>query len=212
MMMKGLAVVLCLATIQQVSGIIYVRWGRNTCPNSATVLHTGYVGKGHYQHTGSGANYLCLHNKPVWGSGTLAGDQDLAAFIYGVEYQLGQGGGYKKDYPFNYDNIGGRDLHDNDAVCAVCYNGGANDVYMVAGRPDCPSADMTLEYTGYLVSERYTHYRGEFVCLDTSPEARPGGEADLNGGLFYPVQAGCGSLPCPPYVEGNELTCAVCTI
>jgi hypothetical protein len=25
------------------------------------------------------------------------------------------------------------------------------------------------------------------------------------------VESHCGSLPCPPYVQGYELTCAVCT-
>ena len=38
-----------------------------------------------------------------------------------------------------------------------------------------------------------------------------GGQDNKNGALFYPVEAVCGSLPCPRYVNGWELTCAVCT-
>ncbi|XP_078681676.1 uncharacterized protein LOC144916423 [Branchiostoma floridae x Branchiostoma belcheri] len=51
----------------------------------------------------------------------------------------------------------------------------------------------------------------EYVCVDGQPETVPGGDANQNGALFYLVEARCGSLPCPEYVEGRELTCVVCT-
>jgi len=203
--------VFLMIVMHQVSaGVIFTRWGRTTCPHSSITLHVGYVGKSHWNHSGSGSNYLCLHSHPKWGSGNIPGFQDTAARIYGVEYQLYYG--YSNYRPFSYNNVGGRDLHDNDALCVVCYNPEAHAQYMVPSRPDCPNA-MHLEYSGYLVSERYMHQSsGEYVCLDIEPEARVGGEENLDGGLFYPVEAACGSLPCPPYVNGNELTCAVCTI
>ena len=50
----------------------------------------------------------------------------------------------------------------------------------------------------------------EYVCVDKNGEKVRGGEADRNGKLFYQVEAVCGSLPCPPYKNGREMTCVVC--
>ena len=47
--------------------------------------------------------------------------------------------------------------------------------------------------------------------MDVSPESIAGGHANHDGALFYYTEARCGSLPCPPYEEEKELTCAVCT-
>ena len=51
----------------------------------------------------------------------------------------------------------------------------------------------------------------DFVCVSVGMEHIPGGAANQNGGLLYVVEASCGSLKCPPYVEGYELACVVCT-
>jgi len=202
---------LSVVIIQQISaGVIYTRWGRKTCGNGSQLLFSGYVGGAHYTFSGSGANYLCLHNDPQWGSGNVPGNQIITGLLYGVEYEINTG--YGPDKPFSVANNGGNALQNYDAVCAVCYNPKSTTQYMVAGRQICPSSDMRLEYSGYLMSAYYLHYRSEFVCVDKAPESRPGGEANNDGGLFYPVQGSCGSLPCPPYVERNEITCALCTI
>jgi len=209
-MIRVFTLVFCAVMMQQASGVTYVRWGRTTCPSTATPLYVGYAANSHQNHLGSGSNYLCLHNNPKYGN-VLEGDQEFGAFIYGVEYILVNG--YSNNHPFSYDKIGGKDMSGNDAPCVVCYNSGSTEMIMVPGIPNCPSADMTLEYTGYLASEKYSYtYRAEFVCVDGTPEARPGGEATVGAGAFYPVQSSCGALPCPPYVEGYEVTCAVCTI
>jgi len=207
----ALAVVLFLAMMnQETEGVIYTRWGRNTCNSPSQLLYTGFVASGAHNHPGSGANYLCAHKNPQYGSGNVAGTQPYSGLLYGVEFELHSG--YTNNLPFSYAKSGVTDLHNNDAVCAVCYNAKARDEHMVVGRQDCPSSDMRLEYSGYLVSEHYGFNRGEFVCMDSSPEVRTGGEANQDGGLFYPVQGVCGSLPCPPYINYNEITCAVCTI
>ncbi len=52
--------------------------------------------------------------------------------------------------------------------------------------------------------------RTEFVCVDRDAEADYGA-VDDNGASFYPVEGICGSLPCQPYVNYRELTCAVCS-
>ena len=36
-------------------------------------------------------------------------------------------------------------------------------------------------------------------------------QGSKNGALLYLVEGVCGTLPCLPYVNGRELTCAVCT-
>ena len=50
-----------------------------------------------------------------------------------------------------------------------------------------------------------------YTCVDGNPDTLHGGKADKNGRLFYLVEARCGSLKCPPYVEGREIVCAVCS-
>lgn len=51
----------------------------------------------------------------------------------------------------------------------------------------------------------------KFTCVDEDPDFVTGGKAGGYGYLLYNVEARCGSLKCPPYVGGRELTCAVCS-
>ena len=51
----------------------------------------------------------------------------------------------------------------------------------------------------------------DYYCIDKGPENLPGGVANDNGYILYFVEARCGSLRCPPYVNGREFQCAVCT-
>ena len=58
----------------------------------------------------------------------------------------------------------------------------------------------------------FDHTAGSlYTCVDGNPDTLPGGKADKNGRLFYLVEAQCGSLKCPPYVQGREIVCAVCS-
>ena len=61
------------------------------------------------------------------------------------------------------------------------------------------------------MSEGHGHNYKDFICMDEEPEGLRGSYANNNGALFYPVEGACGSLPCPPYVHGWEITCVVCT-
>ena len=55
--------------------------------------------------------------------------------------------------------------------------------------------------------------QSEYICVSLGMEAVPGGSAGTNGGLLYVVEVDCGyALPCPPYMEGYELSCVVCSI
>ena len=82
---------------------------------------------------------------------------------------------------------------------------------MMPARNDCPSG-WTEEYHGYLMAEYHAaKHSTEFICVDGNPEYVHGSKQNKNGALLYLVEGVCGSLPCLPYVEGRELTCAVCT-
>jgi hypothetical protein len=102
------------------------------------------------------------------------------------------------------------DLHEQDVPCAVCYVRHRASQITIPGSNACP-AGWRLEYQGYLMAQKYTHYRTMFSCVDEDPDYITGGAARKDGAVFYFVDGKCGSLPCPPYVEGRELTCAVCT-
>ena len=82
---------------------------------------------------------------------------------------------------------------------------------MVPAKYTCPTG-WTREYYGYLMAEYYSlHYRSQFTCVDTAIKPVVGSLANQDGLLFYFVEGRCGSLPCPPYDETKELSCAVCT-
>lgn len=48
-------------------------------------------------------------------------------------------------------------------------------------------------------------------CFDSVPDTINGSGNNMDGYLVYQVEARCGSLKCPPYVEGREIVCAVCS-
>ncbi|XP_020625853.1 uncharacterized protein LOC110063227 isoform X2 [Orbicella faveolata] len=179
------------------SGVKYVRWGRTTCPSGAETVYKGIIGGESYGHQGGGANYLCLPLNPKYGK-YKDGHQN-AGYVYGAEYQVA--------YGFNpFKNI-----HDYEAVCAVCFTKTRGSMLMMPARNDCPSG-WTEEYHGYLMTEYYKHNnQRDFICVDEDAEYVPGTKANKDGALLYPVEGVCGSLPCKPYVNGRELTCAVCT-
>ena len=81
---------------------------------------------------------------------------------------------------------------------------------MVPAKYTCPTG-RTREYYGYLMAEGSTHYRSQYTCMDIAFKPVTGSLANKEGLLFYFVEGRCGSLPCPPYDETKELSCAVCT-
>jgi len=83
---------------------------------------------------------------------------------------------------------------------------------MIAARTACYPG-WTVEYTGYLMSgvTGSSVYAYDHLCLDGNPEYLAHGGTNDNQHILYNVEAKCGSLPCPPYVEGRELACVVCS-
>ncbi|XP_071823073.1 uncharacterized protein [Apostichopus japonicus] len=188
-------------TSESSSGGVYIRWGRDVCPSSADQVYSGLAAGPDRTATGGGANYLCLPESPVYDR-PQSGVQDRTSRLYGVEYRF--------DFPpIQY-------VVAHDIPCAVCESIGRSTVLMVPARPSCPSG-WTREYYGFLMAERSNnHQRTQYVCLDGHPTYRPGtAAASTEYAAMHPVEGICsgtgGGLPCGPYVNGYELTCAVCT-
>ena len=175
-------------------GATYTRWGRTSCPNitGTSLVYSGRAGKSLYNQKGGGGNYQCLPNNPEYGQ-YVAGVQGFSP-IFGVEYE----------FPVQSA------LFQHNVLCVVCHVSTRAAVLMIPAWRHCPS-QWTLEYTGYLMTERSIHNSATYECVDKDAESVPGSSANTDGGLFYNVEASCYVLPCPPYVAEKELTCAVCT-
>lgn len=82
---------------------------------------------------------------------------------------------------------------------------------MIPGRNQC-YAGWTMEYSGYLVAGwPANNAASNYVCLDGRAETEVGDAENLNGYLIYTVEAECGTLKCPPYVQDREVTCVICS-
>ncbi|XP_078310678.1 uncharacterized protein LOC144618480 [Crassostrea virginica] len=181
--------------------VVYTRWGRKSCPSGADMVLSGYVGGSLYAHTGAAVDPLCLPKDPEWGI-YRDGVQSFRAYVYGAEYQT-----------FEFSDLMST-IAQNDIPCAVCLVPNRSVVKMFPARKTCYKG-WKLEYQGYLMAGRDGHQNhqagAQFTCVDSHMDTLHGGKADRNGKLFHFVEARCGSLKCPPYVEGRELVCVVCS-
>jgi hypothetical protein len=161
----------------------------------ACIIVLGQVGGSVYSQTGNGANPLCMVHEVLWG--TFQPKPNMGE-IRGAEYQ---------------DDFWGPGSMDKDIPCAVCSPKQGSTVLMIPGRNRCLSG-WTEQYHGYLSSNMAGHPQTTtYVCVDESVEFMDGGvNNDEYSFLMYGVRAHCGSLKCPPYVEGRPITCVVCSI
>lgn len=110
------------------------------------------------------------------------------------------------EYEFTYRSV----AIDDDAPCAVCQVQ-AESVIMVPGKRHCPAGWKT-EYVGVLIGTWSTDHPSDYICLDENPEFFEGTRShNDNGRTLYPIRATCGSLPCPPYVNDQFISCIVCS-
>ncbi|XP_072024335.1 uncharacterized protein [Amphiura filiformis] len=190
------------ATNPVISGAVYIRWGRSTCPSTADLVYNGLAGGEHYTHQGGGSNYLCLPSTPEYDE-HQSGDEGGRGHVYSAEYET-----------HNFPPFASKAEH--EVPCVVCHASNRGSMLMIPAMKTCPTG-WTEEYHGYLMTDDYRHRRRDFVCMDRSPESLSGGSSgNQNGALFYPVEGRCGgtnpgNLPCPPYTSGRELSCVVCT-
>lgn len=154
---------------------------------------------------GSGGDFLCLPSIPIWDYYSDNDDNNIK--ITGIEYDFNPFHDSATQVPFF-----GTYLGRSEAPCAMCHVSRGQSI-MVPGRKECYDG-WTKEYSGYLVSG-YPGYAdsSEYICLDRRPEVVPhSGKAETENQLFF-VEGHCGgTLACPPYIEGRELACVVCSI
>ena len=168
---------------------MYTRWGSTRCAGSRSELvYRGYTSGGQF-NKGSGANLLCLPENPSWGNYDDSGNTHRG-YIFGTEIDIQPQAASEK--------IFGYQVNEYDLPCAVCETK-LPLTRMFPGRHTC-FPGWTLQYAGYLVAGYHSHSANKnYECLDNAPEAVP--KENTNDG----------SLPCPPYVEGREIVCVVCS-
>ncbi|WAR23002.1 hypothetical protein MAR_036671 [Mya arenaria] len=180
---------------QSTHGSLYIRWGRSSCPANTELVYHGFTAGKKYNAYGGGTNEQCLPNEPTWGRY----DDAVAPFggrIYGAEIDLNEATKY---FPNNVNN--------QDIPCAVCKTHFALNL-MIPARNNC-YIGWTLEYSGFLMAGTFTSGSDGYnhICVDGNPEFLQHGGTDDNQNILYLVEAQCGSLPCPPYVQNRELAC-----
>ena len=179
-------------------GVTYTRWGRTNCSTDqgTELVYAGRAGGTHHRHSGGGANYLCLPDDPSH-LRYQSGVQDRS-YVTGVEYQY-----------VSLPSLSSVNHH--NVPCAVCYVANRSVSLMIPAKTQCPTL-WTLEYIGYLMTERFNHHRTMYECVDKDPESVPGLNAFSDPrATFHLVEPYCNGLSCPPYNAEKELTCVVCT-
>ena len=174
-------------------GVVYTRWGRKSCPTGAQLVYEGITGGSFYDHSGGGANYVCLPKVPQYMSTHVP---PYYSYMYGTEYEA--------------VNVIFKGKNDQNAPCAVCYSSTKTVKLMIPARTSCPSS-WTREYKGYLMATYYKHKNSVYECVDENPESIAGSSVNTNGDSFFFTVSTCNGLPCPPYVNNRVITCVVCT-
>lgn len=187
---------------------VFIRWGRAVCPNGrGTVLvYEGRVAGSQSTHQGEGgANYICLPLNPEYNKPVTQGYHSRAS-LFGVEY------GHVEDL---FARMGqGPRISYLGVPCAVCRAEKRGSLMMIPARNVCPTRQWTREYQGYLMTGSSNGTRQEYICVDNDATGVNVLHSKSHSGkaLLTSVLGKCGVLPCPPYEQDRELTCAVCTI
>ena len=180
-------------------GVTYIRWGRTSCPAVAGTeeVYNGITAGSYHDHTGGGSNYICMVKEARYppGAVTTSGGADS---IYGTEYETISRALHR--------------LHNHNVPCAVCLVTTHSAQLMIPGTDLCPGG-WTTEYTGWLMSERYSHKgRTMYVCVDKDAQAVPHLGANKDSTLMFHTTVDCDfGIPCPPYEDSKDLACVICT-
>ena len=180
-------------------GVAYTRWGRTSCPSTTGtgLVYAGKVVGSKWDEAGS-SNFLCLHTVPQFLATSPGVNDGGRGYLYATEYQT-------HDNPPAFGNLRGHDV-----PCSVCYTSGRTATITIPSRTSCP-AFWTREYYDYLMADRSTHSSGRApICLDVNTESVPGSATYHPSSELFFMETRCIGL-CPPYSEGAEVTCAVCT-
>jgi len=178
-------------------GLIYDTVYARATSEVCILIFAGYMAGKKYNDKGGGSDTICLPEHPTW-SNYSDGPSNIIARVVGSEFD-------QEDGLFPYP------VQNQDLPCAVCL-ARKNAKIMISGRNDCFEG-WTREYHGYLAADYHAHPTPtKHICVDFEPHFLPKGSANNDEHVLYLVEVLCGSLPCPPYVNGRELACVVCTI
>ena len=170
------------------------------------VIELGRVAGSQSTHQGEGgANYICLPLNPEYNKPVTQGYHSRAS-LFGVEY------GHVEDL---FARMGqGPRISYLGVPCAVCRAEKRGSLMMIPARNVCPTRQWTREYQGYLMTGSSNGTRQEYICVDNDATGVNVLHSKNHSGkaLLTSVLGKCGVLPCPPYEQDRELTCAVCTI
>ena len=158
----------------------------------------GFVAGKYHNQPGNGADSLCLPENPSWANFTDGNDY-LRGKIYGSEIHI--------EEP---SKIFQGAAHNQDLPCAVCESR-KPAIIMLPARTTC-FPGWAEEYTGSIMANYHSH-AGPYnhICVDFQPDFVPNGGAASGQHVLYLIEAQGGALPCPPYVQGRELACIVCS-
>lgn len=166
----------------------------------------GRVAGSQSTHQGEGgANYICLPLNPEYNKPITEGYHPRAS-LFGVEY------GHVEDL---FARMGqGPQISYLGVPCAVCRAEKRGSLMMIPARNVCPTRQWTREYQGYLMTDSSNGTRQEYICVDNDATGVNALHSKSHSGkaLLTSVLGKCGVLPCPPYEQDRELTCAVCTM
>ena len=188
-----------LATKQDVSGAMYIRWGRSECPSGSTLVYEGFVGGPYYNNPGGMSNYVCLPNEPDYVTKEPLND-NIISVIMSTEYKT--------------DNqVFSRNTHHYDAPCVLCIAVGMTSVLTIPGKARCPGS-LKTEYIGYMMAaQKSEQHQQEAICIDENTEVMLGSDDDAKGAALYFVVADCNHsfIPCEPYLHLVPIVCSVCS-
>ena len=193
------------------AGVVFTVWGQTDCPSTSgtSLLYQGRAATARRSDTGTGTNYLCLPDDPMFDP-SASPDVTIQAYAAGVRYVT--------------DNEPLADVDNTGMPCSVCYSTRAVQL-MIPGRAVCPdpSANWRLEYNGYLMSSRDTpsetltrlqtdsNFRNEYICVSANAVSASDSVIGSNEAEVYHVHLDCvtgASLGCS---FSGQLTCAMCT-
>ena len=111
---------------EESGGAVYVRWGNASCPTGqgTELLYSGRGAGSRSDHTGGGANHLCMPNDPDY-MRYESGVQEQN-YLYGMEY------GSNNTQPLQSAN-------ESNVPCAVCYVTTRDTVVMIPAKVVCPT-------------------------------------------------------------------------
>jgi hypothetical protein len=174
---------------------VFTVWGKRQCVIGSEEVYTGFMAGSHYDHSGSGANYVCLTtSNPNPPSGYSDRNQN-GNLLYGTEYW----------------NTGAIDHNQGgDAACVVCRHLTPHkDVYVQWGRSNGCSNSHDTVYWGYVMGNRYTQHRSTFLCVHTARETHAHSSfSNHNGALLYTTEIE--STNFGGTAQNSEVGCSSC--